>query len=99
MSMFGKISDEELAAYLEDKLSKEKSAMIDAAMDIDTLEILRVSEKAIGEFPVKKRVTSPSGRNALFASVRCCINETLAEDLCDNTTDFINEEETEITEK
>ena len=55
MSMFGKISDEELAAYLEGKLSKKKSAMVNAAIDINTLEILRVSEKAIGEFPAKKK--------------------------------------------
>ena len=41
MKQFNKISDEELAAYLEGMLSDKESAMVDAAMDIDTLEILK----------------------------------------------------------
>ena len=51
MKQFNKISDEELAAYLEGMLSDKESAMVDAAMDLDTLEILNVSRRVIDEFP------------------------------------------------
>ena len=35
MKQFNKISDEELAAYLEGMLSDQESAKVDTAMDID----------------------------------------------------------------
>lgn len=69
MKKFNKISDEELAAYLEGMLSEKQSARIDAAMDIDTLEILNVSRKAIGEFPSDNVITLPSWRNVAAASI------------------------------
>ncbi|WP_297908302.1 hypothetical protein [uncultured Parabacteroides sp.] len=70
MKQFNKISDEELAAYLEGMLSEKESARIDAAMDIDTLEILNVSRKAINEFPSDNVITLPSWGNVAAASIR-----------------------------
>lgn len=70
MKQFNKISDEELAAYLEGMLSEKESARIDAAIDIDTLEILNVSRKAIDEFPSDNVITLPSWGNIAAASIR-----------------------------
>lgn len=70
MKQFNKISDEELAAYLEGMLSEKESARIDAAMDIDTLEILSVSRKAIDEFPSDNVITLPSWGNVAAVSIR-----------------------------
>lgn len=70
MKQFNKISDEELAAYLEGVLSEKESARIDAAMDIDTLEILNVSRKAIDEFPSDNVITLPSWGNVAATSIR-----------------------------
>ena len=70
MKQFNKISDEELAAYLEGMLSEKESARIDAAMDIDTLEVLSVSRKAIDEFPSENVISLPSWGNVSAASIR-----------------------------
>ena len=70
MKQFNKISDEELAAYLEGMLSDKESAMIDAAMDIDTFEILNVSRKALDEFPTDNVISLPSWDNVAAASIR-----------------------------
>ena len=70
MKRFNKISDEELAAYLEGMLSEKESARIDAAMDIDTLETLNVSSKAIDEFPSDNVITLPFWGNVAAASIR-----------------------------
>ena len=70
MKQFNKISDEELAAYIEDMLSEKESARIDANMDIDTLEILNVSRKALDEFPSDNIITLPSWGNVAAASIR-----------------------------
>ena len=70
MKQFNKISDEELAAYLEGMLSEKESARIDAAMNIDTLEILNVSRKAMDEFPSDNVITLPSWGNVAAASIR-----------------------------
>ena len=70
MKQFNKISDEELAAYLEGMLSDKESAMVDAAMDIDTLEILNVSRKALDEFPSENVISLPSWENVSAASIR-----------------------------
>ena len=77
MKQFNKISDEELAAYLEGMLSDKESAMVDAAMDIDTLEILNVSRKALDEFPADNVISRPSWDNVAAASIRS-IYEPLA---------------------
>ena len=70
MKQFNKISDEELAAYLEGMLSENESARIDAAMDIDMLEVLSVSSVAIDEFPSDNVVTLPSWGNVAAAAIR-----------------------------
>lgn len=70
MKQFNKISDEELAAYLEGMLSDKESAMVDAVMDIDTLEILNVSRKALDEFPTDNVISLPSWENVATASIR-----------------------------
>lgn len=70
MKQFNKISDEELAAYIEGMLSEKESARIDANMDIDTLEILNVSRKAMDEFPSDNVITLPSWGNVAAASIR-----------------------------
>lgn len=70
MKQFNKISDEELAAYIEGMLSDKESAMVDAAMDIDTLEILNVSRRAIDEFPSENVISLPSWGNVSAASIR-----------------------------
>lgn len=70
MKQYNKISDEELAAYLEGMLSGEDTARIDAAMDIDTLEVLSVAGKALNEFSCDNVVPLPSWNNVSAASVR-----------------------------
>lgn len=70
MKQFNKISDEELAAYLEGMLSDKELALVDAAMDIDTLEILNVSRKALDEFPTYNGISLPSWDNVAATSIR-----------------------------
>ncbi|MCM1176197.1 MAG: hypothetical protein NC335_00420 [Bacteroides sp.] len=69
MKQFNKISDEELAAYLEVMLSDKESANVDAVMDVDTLEILNVSCKAMGEFPSDNVISLPSWENVAASSI------------------------------
>lgn len=69
MKQYNKISDEELAAYLEGMLSLEDTSRIDAAMDIDTLEVLSVAGKALDEFPSDNVVSLPSWNNVAATSV------------------------------
>ncbi len=69
MKRFNRISDEELAAYLEGMLSDKDSAMVDAAMNIDTLEILNVARSAMSEFPSDNVITLPSWDNIAAASI------------------------------
>lgn len=68
MKQFNKISDEELAAYLEGMLSEKESVKIEAAMDIDALEVLNVSRKAIDKFPSDNVVSLPSWENVAATS-------------------------------
>lgn len=70
MKQFNKISDEELAAYLEGLLSDKDSALVDAAMDIDTLEILNVSRKALDEFHADNVISLPSWENVAATLIR-----------------------------
>ena len=70
MKQFNKISDEALAAYLEGMLSDKESAKVDAAMDIDTLEILNASRMALDEFPTDNVISLPSWENVAAASIR-----------------------------
>lgn len=57
------ISDEELAAYLDGMLSEQDAAKIDGSMDVDTLEIMNVSRRAMGGFRQGKTVKLPSWEN------------------------------------
>lgn len=96
MKQFNKISDEELAAYLEGMLSDKESAMIDAAMDIDTFEILNVSRKALDEFPTDNVISLPSWDNVAAASIRpMCEPLAMAGFLGDSNADEIADEELE----
>ena len=96
MKQFNKISDEELAAYLEGMLSDKESAEIDAAMDIDTLEILNVSRRAIDEFPSDNVITLPSWNNVAAASIRPMYEPlAMAGFLGDSNVDETAEEEVE----
>lgn len=70
MKKFNKISDEELAAYLDGMLTDMESAKIDAMMDIDTFEILNVSRKAIDEFSSDNVIALPSWGNVITESIR-----------------------------
>lgn len=70
MKKINKISDEELAAYLDGMLTDVDSAKIDAMMDIDTFEILNVSRKAIDEFPSDNVIALPPWGNVAAASIR-----------------------------
>ena len=70
MKKINKISDEELAAYLDGMLTDVDLAKIDAMMDIDTFEILNVSRKALDEFPTDNVISLPSWDNVAAASIR-----------------------------
>lgn len=70
MKQFNKISDEELAAYLEGMILEKESAKVGAAMDIDTLEILNVSRKALDEFPSENVISLPLWENVAASSIR-----------------------------
>lgn len=96
MKQFNKISDEELAGYLEGMLSDKESAMVDAAMDIDMLEILNVSRKALDEFPTDNIISLPSWENVAAASTRPMYEPlAMAGFLGDSNADETAEEELE----
>lgn len=78
MKKFNKISDEELAAYLERILSDKESGMINAAMDIDALEILNVSRKAMDKFPSSNVISLPSWENMATTSIHPMYEEPMA---------------------
>lgn len=96
MKQFNKISDEELTAYLEGMLSDKESAMVDTVMDIDTLEVLNVSRKAIDEFLSDNVISLPPWGNVTAASIRP-MYEPLAMSgfLGDSNTDETADEEIE----
>lgn len=96
MKQFNKISDEELAAYLEGMLSDKESTMVDAAMDIDTFEILNVSRKALDEFPSDNVISLPSWNNVAAVSIRPMYEPlAMAGFLGDSNADETAEEEVE----
>jgi hypothetical protein len=51
-------------------LPDKESAKVDAAMDIDTLEILNASRMALDEFPTDNVISLPSWENVVAASIR-----------------------------
>lgn len=60
MKQFNNISDEMLAAYLDDMLAGDERAVVEAAMDVDTLEVLSVSRRAAEEMPANNIIELPS---------------------------------------
>lgn len=96
MKQYNKISDEELAAYLEGMLSCEDTGRIDSTMDIDTLEVLNVAGKALDEFPSDNVVSLPSWNNISVASVRPIYTQmAIAGFLGDSNSDDSYEEDSE----
>ena len=96
MKQYNKISDEELAAYLEGMLSVEDTSRIDAAMDIDTLEVLSVAGKALDEFPSDNVVSLPSWNNVAATSVHPIYTPmAMAGFLGDSNSDETFEEDSE----
>ena len=96
MKQYSKISDEELAAYLEGMLSVEDTSRIDAAMDIDTLEVLSVAGKALDEFPSDNVVSLPSWNNVAATSVHPIYRPmAMAGFLGDSNSDETFEEDSE----
>ena len=101
MKQFNKISDEELAAYLDGMLSNDDVSRIDVAMDIDTLEVLSASRKAVSEFLSKNTVSLPSWDNVAATPIRPMYYEPLAMAgfLGDSNTDETLDEETDDSGK
>lgn len=98
MKQLDKISDEELAAYLESMLSEKESVDINNAMDIDTLEVLSVSRQAMNEFQKGNVIELPSWKNisAASASIRPLYEPlAMAGFLGENNSDDNYTEETE----
>ncbi len=98
MKQFNKVSDEELAAYLEGMLSEQDTTKVDNAMDIDTLEILSVSRQAMNEFHKGTVIELPSWKNvsAVSASIRPLYEPlAMAGFLGDSNSDEENEEDIE----
>lgn len=93
MDRFNKISDEELGAYLDGMLPGEDSAKIDAAMDMDTLEVLKVSRKAMDEMPSDNIISMPSWMWGSVASVcSACSPPDAADFISDASMDDDDEE-------
>ena len=70
MTQFNKISDEELAAYLDGIMSDNDSSELEANMDIDTLEVLNVSRKALSELNPDNVVTLPFWENIAASPIQ-----------------------------
>ena len=60
MRRFSGISDEELAAYLEHALPAEENERVEAAMDMDTLEVLSAARRALAKFAEEEEAVLPS---------------------------------------
>lgn len=55
-----KFTDEQLAAYIEHALPADECDSIDSAMDIDTLEVISASRKAVDSFVPDNIISLPS---------------------------------------
>ncbi len=69
MTLYNKISDEDLAAYLEGMLSDQDKTKVDNAIDIDTFEVLSVSRRAMNEIHKDNVVELPSWKNVSIETV------------------------------
>lgn len=100
MKQLNKISDEELAAYLDGMLSNADVSRVDAVMDIDTLEVLSASRKAVNEFSSKNAVSLPSWDNVAATPIRPMYEPlAMAGFLGDSNTDETADEETDDNSK
>lgn len=54
------ITDEQLAAYIEGLVSHDQQDLIERNMDVDTLEALGVSRKALEEFESSNVIALPA---------------------------------------
>ncbi len=63
-----RISDEDLAAYLDNMLSEQDSLEIEEIVDLDTIEILSVSRKAMDELEPDNVIEFPSWGEASVPS-------------------------------
>lgn len=105
MKRFNKISDEELAAYLDGMLSNDGVSRIDAVMDIDTFEVLNASRRAVNEFSSENAVSLPSWDNVAATPIRPMYYEPLAmagflgDSNADETADETADEETDESGK
>ena len=103
MKRLNKISDEELAAYLDGMLSNDGVSRIDAAMDIDTFEVLNASRRAVNEFRSRSEntVSLPSWDNVAATPIRPMYYEPLAMAgfLGDSNADETADEVTDESEK
>lgn len=68
MTQFNKISDEELAAYLDGILPEQEIKRINNEMDVDTFEVLSVSRRAMNDFSSDKIIDLPSWENVSVRS-------------------------------
>lgn len=68
MTQFNKISDEELAAYLDGILPEQEIKRINNEMDVDTFEMLSVSRRAMNDFSSDKIIDLPSWENVSVRS-------------------------------
>lgn len=68
MNQFNKISDEELAAYLDGILPEQEIKRINNEMDVDTFEVLTVSRRAMNDFSSDKVIDLPSWENVSVRS-------------------------------
>lgn len=68
MNQFNKISDEELAAYLDGILPEQEIKRINNKMDVDTFEVLTVSRRAMNDFSSDKVIDLPSWENVSVRS-------------------------------
>lgn len=79
MTQFNKISDEELAAYLDGILPEQEIKRINNEMDVDTFEVLSVSRQAMNDFSSDKIIDLPSWENVSVKSTSFkSLTDTLA---------------------
>lgn len=79
MTQLNKISDEELAAYLDGMFLEQDIKKINNDMDIDTIEVLSVSRQAMKYFSSDKIIDLPSWKSvSVEATSFKPLNDTLA---------------------
>lgn len=98
MGRFSKLSDEELAVYLDGILSGECTLQESGTMDVDTFELLNVSRKALNEPSVAEVIQLPSWDTASEIVRPMYEPLAMAGFLGERNVDEIGEEETDEEE-